>query len=342
MAVVLVTGGAGYIGAHACRALADRGHTPVTFDNLSTGWREAVRFGPFFEGDLLDRDALSTAFQATRPQAVMHFAAKSLVGESSEHPEMYWRNNVVGSLNLIEAARDSGAAAFVFSSTCAIYGDQQLETLTEDSPQQPNSPYGETKRAVEAMLRDQAAAGGPRTTFFRYFNVAGAEPEAGLGERHEPETHLIPLVLQAAAGRRAEIAVFGEDYPTPDGTCVRDYIHVTDLVAAHVAGLERLLDGGAGGAFNLGSGRGYSVREVIDRARAVTGRAIPERSAPRRAGDPARLVSGASRAEAELGWRPARSLDQMIGDAWSYFEAVNWFEDAPKRPDSTAARRGAA
>ncbi len=319
MATVLVTGGAGYVGSHAAKALKARGHTPVVFDNLSTGWADAVRFGPFAQGDLLDRDALAAAFRDHRPDAVMHFAARSLVGESVREPLLYWRNNVVGSLNLVEAMAAHGVDALVFSSTCAIYGDQGDAPLSEDSPTAPQSPYGASKLAVEAMLRDAEAAGALRPVSFRYFNVAGADPDAEIGERHEPETHLIPLVLEAAAGRRAAISVFGDDYPTPDGTCVRDYIHVVDLIDAHLAGLEALLGGAAGGRYNLGTGHGYSVREVIDRARAVTGRRIAETAAPRRPGDPPRLVSGGTRAEAVFGWRAERGLDAMIGDAWGFF-----------------------
>ena len=316
---VLVTGGAGYIGSHACRRLAAEGFEPVAFDNFSTGWRDAVKFGPAVEGDLLDAGALAAAFAAWRPVAVMHFAALSLVGESVAQPGRYWRNNVGGTLNLVEAAVAAGVDAFVFSSTAATYGEAQSALIAETEPQLPTNPYGATKLAVERMLGDIGAATGLRSVIFRYFNVAGASEARDIGEHHRPETHLIPLVLDAASGRRAAITVHGRDYPTPDGTCIRDYLHVEDLIEAHVLGLRRLLGGAPGGAFNLGVGRGYSVREVIERACAVTGTDIPREDGPRRPGDPARLVCDGSLAMAELGWRPTRSdLDRMIADAWAW------------------------
>lgn len=319
MTRVLVTGGAGYIGSHACRRLAIEGYEPVVFDNFSTGWRDAVRFGPMVEGDLLEPAALAAAFSAYRPVAVMHFAALSLVGESVAQPGRYWRNNVCGTLNLVEAAAAAGVEAFVFSSTAATYGEAQTALIAETEPQLPTNPYGATKLAVERMLGDFGRAVGLRSMIFRYFNVAGASGDGDIGEHHRPETHLIPLTLDAASGRREAITVYGGDYPTPDGTCIRDYLHVEDLIDAHLLGLRRLLDGDGGGAFNLGVGRGYSVREVIDRARAVTGCAIAAIDGPRRAGDPSQLVCDGSRAMAELGWRPTRSdLDRMIADAWAW------------------------
>jgi UDP-glucose 4-epimerase len=324
VAVVLVTGGAGYVGSHACKALRAAGHEPVVFDNLSTGWQEAVRYGPLVEGDLLDAAALDRAFATCRPQAVMHFAALSEVGESARRPDLYWRNNVGGSLNLAAAARAHGVGAFVFSSTCATYGEARGDCLTEDDPQVPVSPYGRTKLAVEHMLGDFQAAFGLRSVIFRYFNAAGADPAREIGEDHRPETHLIPLVLDAASGRRDAITVFGADYPTPDGTCIRDFIHVADLAEAHVLGLGWLLDGGDMGAplaLNLGSGTGHSVRAVIETARAVTGADIPVLEGPRRPGDPARLVSGSGRAEQVLGWRPRRSaLASIVADAWAWHQ----------------------
>ena len=318
---VLVTGGAGYVGSHACKALREVGFVPVTFDNLSTGWREAVRFGPFEEGDLADRRRLDAVFAEHRPVAVMHFAALSQVGEAVEKPGLYWRNNVAGSLTLLEAAVAAGCLSLVFSSTCAVYGDHGDATLHEGCERRPGGTYGATKRAVEDMLAGFEVAHGLRHVIFRYFNVAGADPEGQIGERHEPETHLIPVMLDAVAGRRPELVVHGDDYATPDGTAVRDYVHVTDLARAHVAGLGWLMDGRESRAFNLGTGDGFSVREVIAAAGAVTNRPVPHRIGPRRAGDAVRLVSGSRRAEEDLGWRPERGLREMISDAWRWHEA---------------------
>jgi UDP-glucose 4-epimerase len=317
---VLVTGGAGYIGAHACKALARAGFLPVAFDNLSTGWAEAVKFGPLVQGDLADRAAVDAAFARYRPLAVMHFAALSLVGVSMQDPGTYWRANVLGALNLVEAAVASGCLNFVFSSTCATYGDQDGVVLDENTPQHPINAYGGSKRAIEEILQNFAQSHGLAHVIFRYFNVAGADPEGELGEQHVPETHLIPLMLDAIEGRRAALTVFGSDYPTPDGTCIRDYVHVSDLVAAHVKGLNWLLEGKGNRTFNLGTGRGFSVREVIEASQTVTNRPVPVIEGARRAGDAAALVSGSARALQELGWAPVRStLPQMIGDAlvWS-------------------------
>jgi UDP-glucose 4-epimerase len=254
---VLVTGGAGYIGSHACKALKAAGFIPVTYDNLVTGWQDAVKFGPFEQGDLLDRDRLDAVFAAHTPVAVMHFAALSQVGESMQQPGLYWRNNVTGSLNLIEAAVAAGCSQFVFSSTCATYGDQDNVVLDENSAQQPINAYGASKRAIENMLRDFEVAQGLRHVIFRYFNVAGADPEAEVGEFHQPETHLVPLMLDAIAGKREGLTIFGTDYDTPDGTCIRDYVHVCDLVDAHVLGLRWLAEGKGSRVFNLGTGRGF-------------------------------------------------------------------------------------
>ncbi|MEO5620447.1 MAG: UDP-glucose 4-epimerase GalE, partial [Cypionkella sp.] len=251
---VLVTGGAGYIGAHACKALAAAGFVPVAFDNLSTGWAEAVKFGPLVEGDLMDPSALDAAFSRYRPVAVLHFAALSLVGESMKDPGRYWRTNVNGSLNLVEAAVKAGCMNFVFSSTCATYGDQDGVVLDEDTPQHPINSYGASKKAIEEIVKNFGAAYGLNHVIFRYFNVAGADPEAEVGEQHRPETHLIPLMLDAIEGRRPALTVFGQDYPTPDGTCVRDYVHVMDLVEAHVKGLHWLMNGKGNRVFNLGTG----------------------------------------------------------------------------------------
>jgi UDP-glucose 4-epimerase len=316
---VLVTGGAGYIGSHACKALARAGFTPVAFDNLSTGWADAVKFGPMVQGDLMDRATIDAALAEHRPVAVMHFAALSLVGDSMADPGRYWRVNVGGALNLIEATLAAGIRNFVFSSTCATYGDQDGVVLDEDTPQRPINAYGGSKRAIEDMLRDFRASHGLNHVIFRYFNVAGADPEGDLGEQHRPETHLIPLMLDAVAGKRPALTVFGSDYPTRDGTCLRDYVHVTDLAAAHVLGLRWLLDGKGDRVFCLGSGSGFSVREVIDASRTVTNRDVPVIEGARRPGDAAALVSGSKRAIEELGWEPQHStLRQMIGDAWAW------------------------
>ena len=325
MTNVLVTGGAGYIGSHACKVLAAAGFTPVTYDNLCTGWQDAVKFGPFAHGDLLDRARLDEVFAEYEPIAVMHFAALSQVGESVDNPGLYWRNNVGGSLNLVEAAVAVGCKNFVFSSTCATYGDQDGVTLTEDTAQHPINAYGASKRAVEDILRNFEQSHGMKHVIFRYFNVAGADPDGEVGEFHQPETHLIPLMLDAIEGKRDALTVFGSDYDTPDGTCIRDYVHVMDLVAAHVKGLEWLLDGKEPSVFNLGTGTGFSVREVIDHSRTVTNRSVPIVEGPRRAGDCTKLVSGSDRAVSDLGWTPTRStLEAMITDAWRWHQSGHY------------------
>ena len=322
MRKILVTGGAGYIGSHACKKLRANGYIPVTFDNLSTGWETAVKFGPFECGDLLDRARLDAVFDAHQPEAVMHFAALSQVGESMQNPGLYWKTNVQGSLNLIEAAVAAGCRNMVFSSTCATYGEQDGVTLDEDCAQYPINAYSGSKLAIEQMLRDFEAAHGLRHVIFRYFNVAGADPEGEIGECHEPETHLIPLMLDAVTGKRGALTIFGTDYDTPDGTCIRDYVHVWDLVAAHLLGVEWLQAGKPSRAFNLGTGVGFSVREVIDHCRAVTNRRVPIIEGGRRAGDCTRLVSGSVRAVEELGWTPEYStLRDMITDAWRWHQS---------------------
>lgn len=321
MANILVTGGAGYIGSHACKVLARSGHTPITYDNLETGWRDSVKYGPFEQGDLLDRERLDEVFAAYRPEAVMHFAALSQVGESMTIPGRYWHNNVCGSLNLIEAAIAAQCLDFVFSSTCATYGEQDGVVLDETSAQQPLNAYAASKRAIEDMLDNFGASHGLRSVVFRYFNVAGADPDAEIGEFHQPETHLIPLMLDAIDGKRDALTIFGTDYETPDGTCIRDYVHVMDLVDAHVLGLNWLRDGKESRVFNLGTGSGFSVRQVIDHSGAVTNREVPVVEGTRRAGDAVQLVSGSRRAETELGWTPARStLETMISDAWRWHQ----------------------
>ncbi|MBV0913576.1 UDP-glucose 4-epimerase GalE [Anianabacter salinae] len=322
---VLVTGGAGYIGSHACKALRAAGYVPVTYDNLCTGWRDAVKFGPLVEGELTDRATLDAAFADYAPVAVMHFAALSQVGESMSDPGLYWSNNVCGSLSLIEATVKAGVRNFVFSSTCATYGEQDNVLLDEFCPQEPINAYGASKRAIEDMLANFGQSYGLNAVIFRYFNVAGADPEGEVGEFHQPETHLIPLMLDAIEGKRAALTVYGTDYDTPDGTCIRDYVHVMDLVDAHVLGLKWLQDGKGSRVFNLGTGRGYSVKEVLAHSASVTNREVPHQIGPRRAGDCTRLVSGSERAAQELGWQPHRStLQTMIADAWRWHQSGHY------------------
>jgi len=322
---ILVTGGAGYIGSHACKVLRDGGYTPVVYDNLSTGWADAVRYGPFERGNLADRARLDEVFARYRPAAVVHFAALSQIGEAMSQPGLYWRNNVCGSLTLIEAAVAAGCLDFVFSSTCATYGDQDGVLLNEDSAQMPLNAYGASKRAIEDILRDFGASDGLRSVIFRYFNVAGADPDGEVGEFHRPETHLVPLLLDAIDGKRPALTVFGTDYPTPDGTCIRDYVHVMDLVEAHVLGLKWLEAGKSSRVFNLGTGTGFSVREVLTHARAITNREVPFNDGPRREGDAVCLVSASDRAMTELGWKPRRSnLNAMITDAWRWHQTGHY------------------
>ncbi|WP_050604610.1 UDP-glucose 4-epimerase GalE [Ruegeria sp. 6PALISEP08] len=321
MTTILVTGGAGYIGSHACKALAKAGYVPVTYDNLVTGWQDAVKYGPFEQGDLLDRARLDEVFAKHQPAAVIHFAALSQVGDAMRQPGVYWSNNVTGSLNLIEAAVAAGCLDFVFSSTCATYGEHDNVVLDESTAQLPLNAYGASKRAIEDILKDFEAAHGLRHVIFRYFNVAGADPEGEVGEFHRPETHLIPLMLDAIDGKRDGLTVFGTDYDTPDGTCIRDYVHVCDLVDAHVLGLDWLEQGKESRVFNLGTGSGFSVLEVIEQSKSVTNRPVPYSIGPRRAGDCTKLVSGSVRAETELGWSPKRStLETMIADAWRWHQ----------------------
>jgi UDP-arabinose 4-epimerase len=323
MTNVLVTGGAGYIGAHACKALAAAGYRPVVFDNLVYGHREAVKWGPLIEGDLADRAAVEAAIAAHDIAAVMHFAAYAYVGESIEEPAKYYRNNLFGTLNLLEAMRAAGLDKLVFSSTCATYGVPETMPIREDTEQRPINPYGHSKLMCEQIIRDFAAAYGLRCVMPRYFNACGADPDGEIGEDHEPEPHLIPLALRAADGG-TPLTVFGEDYPTPDGTCIRDYIHVTDLAEAHVAALDYLVAGGETLAVNLGTGRGISVRELLGAVEQVTGQAVRHSVGPRRPGDPAVLVADPALAAATLDWKARKSdIATIVETAWAWHRLRN-------------------
>jgi UDP-glucose 4-epimerase len=321
---ILVTGGAGYIGSHAVLALKQAGYEVVIFDNLEYGHRELVDrvLGvELFVGDTRDREALDRVFATHKIDAVMHFAAYIAVGESVQEPGMYYTNNVVGTLNLLEAMRAAKIDKFVFSSTCAVYGIPETTPIVEDCPFAPISPYATSKLMVENILSDFDTAYGLKSVRFRYFNASGADPSGRLGEDHSPETHLIPLILFAAMGKREHISVYGTDYPTPDGTCIRDYIHVQDLATAHVLGLNLLLAGGDSQIFNLGNGNGYSVQEVIETARQVTGKEIKVVFGDRRAGDPSILVGSSDRARQILGWKPEYpQLKDIIAHAWQWHQ----------------------
>jgi len=316
---VLVVGGAGYIGSHMVLQLARAGHEVVVFDNLGSGHRDAVLAGQLVVGELADRPALARLFSAHRFDAVLHFASSIQVGESMKLPARYYANNVGNTVNLIEAMVEHGVARLIFSSTAAVYGDPLYTPIDERHPRQPVNPYGWSKWMVEQILADCDRAHGLRHVALRYFNAAGAHPEGLLGERHDPETHLIPLVVQVAAGRREHIGVFGTDYDTPDGTCIRDYVHVQDLADAHLLALDHLARGGASAAFNLGNGNGFSIREVIRTVEQVTGRPVAAQDLPRRPGDPPVLVADSARARAELGWRPRHAaLDEIVRHVWQW------------------------
>ncbi len=318
MKSVLVTGGAGYIGSQTCKAMAAAGYRPVVYDNLVNGHAWAVKWGPFEYGDILDRARLDEVLAKHKPHAVIHFAAYAYVGESVDDPAKYYRNNVVGSLTVLQAARDHGIENFVFSSSCAAYGVPTKIPITEDAPLEPINPYGTSKVVVERMLRDFSAAYGLKWIALRYFNAAGCDPDGEVGEAHIPETRVIPLALDAAEGL-CEFTVFGNDYDTPDGTCIRDYIHVADLASGHVSALRALEGGLESDVFNLGVGRGYSVGEIIETVEQVTGKKVPVVLGARRDGDPAILIGDARKARKNLGWRPAyEGLPDIVHTAWNW------------------------
>lgn len=325
---ILVTGGAGFIGSHACKALAEAGYVPVVYDNLSKGRRRAVNWGPLEEGELEDRDRLEGVFAKYTPAAVLHFAAAIEVGESVINPGKYWQNNFTGTLALVETMVAAGCLKMVFSSTCTVYDGNTDADLTEDSPIGPINAYARAKRATEMMLADFDMSHGLNHTVFRYFNVAGADPSGGIGQAHdETATHIIPKLLTAMEGGVSHMTINGDDYATPDGTCVRDYIHVNDLVDAHILGMRHLLEGKGSRDFNLGTGRGASVREVIETAGRVIGHMPQIQIGPRRPGDAVRLVSGSARARDELGWMLKSSdLDTIVEDAWRWHKSRGWQE----------------
>jgi len=317
--MILVTGGAGYVGSHCVKELLQAGYDMVVLDNLSEGHRDAVLTENFVQADLLDFNALERTFEQYSIDAVMHFAAYARVGESIGNPQKYYQNNIIGTLNLLQAMRDHGVNRLVFSSSAAIYGDPEAIPIPEDHPKKPVSPYGRSKWMVEQMLKDFSNAYGLRYAALRYFNAAGCDPGGELGENRNPETHLIPIVLDVALGRREHMVIFGTDYDTPDGTCIRDYIYVNDLAEAHVLTLEALKKSGTGFAYNLGLGRGYSVQEVIEVCRRVTGQAIKVVEGKRRPGDPPTLIADPSRARAELGWTPSYTeLEEIAETAWKW------------------------
>lgn len=316
---VLVTGGAGYVGSHCCKAFAQAGWRVVVFDNLSRGWRDFVRWGPLIEGDILDQAALARALDDVRPDAVAHFAALAYVGESMTEPGAYYRVNVTGTLNLLEALRAAGVGRILFSSSCATYGVPVRLPIDETHPQAPINPYGRTKLIAEQMLADHGAAHGLVHVALRYFNAAGADPDGEIGERHEPETHVIPLAIGGAQAGDASFAVHGSDFDTRDGTAVRDYIHVADLADAHCRALDYLMAGGRSDVFNLGTGVGTTVLELVAAIERISGRPVARTLGPRRPGDPAALVAAADKAREVLGWSPSRSdIDHIVQTAWAW------------------------
>ncbi len=322
---ILVLGGAGYIGSHAVYQFIDRGYDVVVVDNLQTGHKKAIHpEARFYEGDIRNREFLKNVFMKEKIDGVIHFAADSLVGESMENPLKYYDNNVYGTQVLLETMRDAGVGKIVFSSTAAVYGEPESVPITEDMPAVPKNPYGETKLAMERMMTWCEKAFGLKYVALRYFNVAGARSTGEIGEDHRPETHLIPIVLQTALGKRDAITIFGDDYPTEDGTCIRDYIHVEDLIDAHILAYEYLNNGGESSVFNLGSSRGFSVKEIVDMAQNVTGKEIPATIGKRRPGDPSILVASSEKAKNVLGWKPEKTnIERIIQDAW------NWHANHP-------------
>lgn len=319
MKYVLVTGGAGYIGSHACKALAQAGYVPIAYDNLVYGHRWAVKWGPFEHGDIHNIARLNEVIHKYQPLAVMHFAAYAYVGESVENPAKYYRNNVAGTLTLLEAMREHSIDKLIFSSTCATYGVPNMIPITENHPQQPINPYGASKLMIERMLQDFDMAHGLRSIVLRYFNAAGADPDGEIGEEHNPETHLIPLVLKTGAGFHPQVTVFGDDYDTPDGSCIRDYIHVSDLAQAHVLALQALENGAKSTAYNLGNGQGVSVWQIIERSQHITKHKVNVSVGSRRSGDPARLVGDATSIMSTLNWHPQYAdLDMILETAWRW------------------------
>lgn len=316
---ILVVGGAGYIGSHMCKYLHEKGMRPIVLDNLIYGHRDAVQWGPFYEGDMADAALLKKIFAEHNIEAVMHFAAYCYVGESVQEPLKYYQNNISATLTLLSEMVAHGILSFIFSSTCATYGEPEQLPLREDFKQQPINPYGRSKLMMEQILDDLDHANGLKSVCLRYFNAAGADPDGEIGEDHDPETHLIPLVLKTALGQRDQLTIFGNDYPTEDGTCIRDYIHIVDLAQAHHLSLMHLLEGGESKKYNLGNGNGYSILEVIETAKEVTGKDITYSYADRRAGDPAALVGSAELITRELGWKPEfHSLKSILRTAWNW------------------------
>ncbi|MCP4618224.1 MAG: UDP-glucose 4-epimerase GalE [Bradyrhizobium sp.] len=321
MANILVTGGAGYIGSHTCLALAQNGHTPIAFDNLGNGHREFVQWGPFEQGDIRDRNRLDEVLQTYRPAAIIHFAALIEVAESVANPVAFFDNNVSGSVSLFTAALGAGVDKIVFSSTAATYGTPQQIPIPETHPQLPINPYGTSKLLVERILSDLDAYKNFRSVVLRYFNAAGADAEGRIGEWHDPESHVIPIAIQVALGQRASFKINGSDYPTRDGTCIRDYIHVSDLAAAHVRSIEYLLSGGKSVALNVGNGRGTSIKELVTVIEAITGKRLPIEFGARREGDPAQLIADIQNAVSTLGWKPRHDLDSIVRSAWNWHRA---------------------
>ncbi len=319
MKTILVTGGAGYVGSHCCKEFAAQGWTVVVYDNLYRGWRDMVRWGELIEGDILDTTALQTAVAKVKPDVLAHFAALTYVGESVEQPDLYYRNNTLGTFNILEALRAAGVNKMIFSSTAATYGEPLEAPMPETHRQLPINPYGWSKLMVERMMADYADAYGLRFASLRYFNAAGASPDGDIGERHEPETHVIPLAARGALRDDYRFTIFGDDFDTRDGTCVRDYVHVSDLGRAHAAAADYLMTGGAAQFFNLGTGEGTTVKEIADAIEKVSGKPLPRKVGPRRAGDPAVLVASNTRAREVLGWTPTQSsIDEIVRTAWAW------------------------